>query len=150
MASKTLFMLLTAGVMLMVAVSAAAHCEIPCGIYDDRLRARMLAEHANTIEKSMRQIVGLSGKTPVNYNQMVRWVNNKEEHAEEVQHIVWQYFMAQRIRPDAEKYGEKLAVLHQMLLTAMKCKQTTDLEQVKQLRVLLKKFEILYFGGALQ
>ncbi len=123
----------------------SAHCEIPCGIYDDELRAKLIAEHAGTIEKSMKQIMSLS-KDPANSNQLVRWVSNKEAHATEIQHIVSQYFMTQRIKPDQEKYTEKLTVLHQMLLAAMKCKQTTDVSHVNDLRVLLKKFEVLYFG----
>ena len=146
MASKIAQMLLVVTTVGIMAGSAGAHCEIPCGIYDDSLRAKMIAEHAATIEKSMRQILALSRQAPVNYNQLVRWVNNKEAHATEVQHIVWQYFMTQRLRPEAEKYGEKLSVLHQMLQAAMKCKQSTDLEQVQRLRSLLNRFEILYFG----
>ncbi len=122
-----------------------AHCEIPCGIYDDQLRAKLIAEHAGTIEKSMNQIVSLS-KDPADSNQLIRWVNNKETHATEIQHIVSQYFMTQRIKPGQEKYTEKLTVLHQMLLAAMKCKQTTDVSHVNNLRMLLKKFEVLYFG----
>ena len=132
--------------ILMAAASSSAHCEIPCGIYDDQLRTRLIAEHAVTIEKSMRKIMELSRQSPINYNQMVRWVNNKEEHAAEVQHIVWQYFMTQRIRPTTEKYDQKLSVLHQMLLAAMKCKQTTDPQHVDRLRSLLSEFETLYFG----
>jgi nickel superoxide dismutase len=123
-----------------------AHCEIPCGIYDDQLRADLIEEHATTIEKSMKKIVELGKQNPVNYNQLARWVSNKEKHASEVQHIVSQYFMTQRIKPDAKKYSEKLTVLHKMLISAMKCKQSTDLDQVKTLRSLLKDFEILYFG----
>jgi hypothetical protein len=34
-----------------------------------------------------------------------------------------------------------------MLIAAMKCKQTTDLDHVATLRMLLKKFETLYFGS---
>ena len=133
----------------MVALGAAqvgAHCEIPCGIYDDQLRADLIAEHATTIEKSMKEIMELSKQNPVNYNQLVRWVSNKEEHANEIQHLVTQYFMTQRIKPDAKKYSEKLAVLHKMLIYAMKCKQSTDVAHVSTLRSLLKEFEILYFG----
>jgi len=55
----------------------------------------------------------------------------------------------QRLEPDQEKYAEKLAVLHKMLLAAMKCKQTTDLSNVNQLRSLLKEFEVLYFGHSI-
>jgi nickel superoxide dismutase len=76
---------------------------------------------------------------------MVRWVSNKEKHANEIQHIVSQYFMTQRIKPDQKKYSEKLTVLHKILIDAMKCKQTTDLAQVEALRKHLKKFEALYF-----
>ena len=125
---------------------ALAHCEIPCGIYDDELRARLIAEHITTVEKSMNQIRSLARKSPLNHNQMVRWVTNKEAHAGEIQHIVTQYFMTQRIKPGQEKYTEKLEVLHQMLLAAMKAKQTVDLDTIQKLRTLLKTFEKLYFG----
>jgi nickel superoxide dismutase len=76
----------------------------------------------------------------------VRWVNNKEHHANEIQHIVTQYFMTQRIKPDQENYEKKVTVLHKMLLAAMKCKQTTDLANETTLTSLLKEFEGLYFG----
>ncbi len=126
--------------------TVSAHCEIPCGIYDDQLRTQLIAEHAATIEKSMKQIMALGQADPANTNQLMRWVSNKEDHATEVQHIVSQYFMTQRIKPDQKKYAEKLMVLHKMLITAMKCKQTTDLSHVNALRAHLKEFELLYFG----
>ena len=128
--------------------SAGAHCQIPCGIYDDQLRAQLIAEHATTIEKSMNQIMELSkaSSNPSNNNQLIRWIFNKEEHATKIQHIVTEYFMTQRIKPDQAKYSEKLIALHKMLVAAMKCKQTTDLSHVNALRTHLKEFEMLYFG----
>ena len=135
--------------MLLVFFSAGmsgAHCEIPCGIYDDAARLDQIAEHIKTIEKSMKQITGLGKASPVNYNQLVRWVSNKEHHATEIQHIVSQYFMTQRIKPDAKQYAEKLKALHHMLVYAMKCKQTNDLTNTEKLKTLLKEFEILYHG----
>jgi nickel superoxide dismutase len=146
MKTKYLALILTLAMVAFGAGEVSAHCEIPCGIYDDHLRANLIAEHATTIEKSMKKIVELGKQNPVNYNQLVRWVSNKEKHANEVQHIVTQYFMTQRIKPDTKKYSEKLTVLHKMLIAAMKCKQTTDLANVNTLRSLLKEFEILYFG----
>jgi len=130
--------------VFMVSISGA-HCEIPCGIYDDPLRIKLIAEHTNTIEKSMKEILTLSSEKTINYNQLIRWVSNKEEHATEIQHIVSQYFMTQRIKPDQKKYTEMLQTLHEMLVTAMKCKQTTDVSHIDTLRSLLKKFETLYF-----
>lgn len=139
--------LITVAFMIFIrVVTAVAHCEVPCGIYDDRLRTDLIAEHITTIEKSMKMIVKLSKSDPVNYNQLVRWTNNKETHAVQIQHVVSQYFMTQRIKPDQNKYAEKLAVLHKILIFAMKCKQTTDPANVDTIRSLLKEFEILYFG----
>ena len=145
---RTIITSLAAGFFLLsiTAVNVAAHCEIPCGIYDDELRTNLIYEHTVTIEKSIKKIAELNKQNPVNYNQLIRWVSNKEEHATNIQHLISQYFMTQRIRPDTEKYIEKLSVLHKMLQAAMKCKQSTDLGNIQTLRALLKEFEILYFG----
>ncbi len=132
--------------LLMTAGVVGAHCEIPCGIYDDQARADLISEHIDTIEKSMKQIEGLSKADLIDYNQLVRWINNKELHANKLQEIVTQYFMTQRIKLDADKYNDKIGALHGMLIYAMKCKQTTDLGNVEKLRNLLKEFEKLYFG----
>ena len=146
MQTRYLALIMAFAMVALGAATVGAHCEIPCGIYDDQLRADLIAEHSTTIEKSMKKIVELSKQNPVNYNQLVRWISNKEKHADEIQHIVTQYFMTQRLKPDAKKYSEKLAVLHKMLIYAMKCKQGTDVAHVSTLRSLTKEFEILYFG----
>ena len=125
--------------------NAAAHCEIPCGIYDDEARIAMLLEHTATIEKSMIQIMELEKEVHHNSNQLIRWVMNKERHADELQEIVTQYFMTQRITLDVKDYDKKLGILHQMLIYGMKCKQTTDLSHVEKLRMLIKEFQDLYF-----
>jgi nickel superoxide dismutase len=133
---------------------AMAHCEVPCGIYDDKMRVEMIREHITTIEKAMKQITALSGEATANYNQIIRWTVNKEKHAEELQHIVQQYFMTQRIKPAhsedgtmTKTYVDQLTLLHMMLIHAMKAKQTTDLEQVETLRSLTNEFEEAYFEG---
>jgi len=147
MKHATITLTLITALIALWTTGAAAHCEIPCGIYDDQMRINFIAEDITTVEKAMKQIDELSAKVPLNYNQLVRWISNKEEHATRIQHTVTQYFMTQRIKPDQEKYTEKLTVLHQMLIAAMKCKQTIDLEHVETLRALLKKFETLYIGS---
>ena len=123
-----------------------AHCEVPCGIYGDEARVQTIGEHIKTIETAMRQINAMGLENPTNHNQMIRWVVTKENHAEKIQHIVSQYFMTQRVKPGKEKTGDMLDLLHKMLVTAMKCKQTTDLKQPEELRRLLKAFDTLYFN----
>lgn len=132
---------------------AYSHCQIPCGIYDDDMRLKHIAEHITTIEKSMNQIVELMEQEPPNVNQVVRWVNNKEDHANELSEIVTYYFMAQRIKippaGDAKAnaaYVKQLTLLHRILVYAMKAKQTTDLSNVQELRRLLGDFSKAYSG----
>ena len=128
-----------------------SHCQIPCGIYDDSARFEMVAEHITTIEKSMKQIAELSKQVRPDMNQIVRWVQNKEKHADELSGIVTYYFMAQRVKPVEkaegkayEEYVKKLTLLHQMLVYSMKAKQTTDLSNVEKLRTLLAEFQTAY------
>ncbi len=130
----------------------SAHCEIPCGIYGDKMRIDMLKEHITTIEKSMNQIMELQKADEINYNQLVRWVTNKESHANEFQHIVTQYFMTQRIKPvdgsdkaALEKYQKEISLLHEMLVFSMKSKQTTDLQHIQKLNELVDSFYDSYF-----
>lgn len=124
---------------------ASAHCQIPCGIYDDQMRVNMIDEDITTIEKAMQQITELEKQSPIVYNQLVRWIMNKETHADKIQEVVTEYFMTQRIKPDSKNYTEKLTLLHKMMIQAMLCKQTTDLSHVKELRSLLNQFGDLYF-----
>ena len=139
---------------LAIAATAAAHCQIPCGIYDDELRVQLIEEHITTVEKSMNQIIALGAAEKVDYNQLVRWVGNKETHAQKIQDIVTAYFMAQRIKPPANhddenavnEYMHKLALLHAIQVHAMKAKQSTNLEEIETLRGLVAKFRKAYFG----
>lgn len=129
-----------------------AHCQVPCGIYDDDARFHMIEEHLTTIEKAMGQIELLSSDAPdKNVNQLVRWVQTKEEHADEISHIVSWYFMTQKLKPveSTDKaafdlYVKKLTSLHQMLVLAMKCKQTTDPANVAKLKTALGVFADLH------
>jgi nickel superoxide dismutase len=105
----------------------------------------MILEHISTIEKSMNEILNIEKNEHHNSNQLIRWIMNKEHHADELQEIVTQYFMTQRIKIDSKDYDKKLAILHQILIYSMKCKQTTDLSNIEKLRNLLKEFQALYF-----
>lgn len=138
--------------LVFTSIETKAHCEIPCGIYGDSVRIALLYEHISTIEKSMNQINELSAKSNPDYNQLVRWVMNKEEHAREMQYIVSQYFLHQRVKPtssdDAEgykKYIKQLELLHHVLVFAMKSKQSTDLSVIATLREKVHEFEHAYF-----
>ena len=143
--------------LVCAAVLAYAHCQVPCGIYGDSTRFTMMREHVTTIEKSMKEIEHIGAGTSANNNQLVRWVANKDAHADALAEIVTAYFMAQRIKPavdhDNEKamneYIHKLAILHAIQIHAMKAKQGTNLEEIATLRKMTMMFREAYFGEEL-
>ena len=148
--AQIFFVALIVGIITLSSFQAKAHCEIPCGIYGDSVRIALLSE---TIEKSMNQINELSKSENPDYNQLVRWVMNKEEHAKKMQEIVSQYFLYQRIKITSSadeaayrKYVKQPELLHHISVFAMKSKQSTDLSIIDTLREKLHLFEHAYFG----
>jgi nickel superoxide dismutase len=136
------------------AASSVFHCQVPCGIYGDQMRIAMLLEDAATIEKGMGMLQAMDQEESPNKNQMVRWVMNKDQHAENIQGTVSSYWLAQRIKTPAggeadamAKYHKQLELLHRITVAAMKCKQTTDVSHVASLRSLAKEFSESYFSA---
>ena len=123
-----------------------SHCQIPCGIYSDSAKILQIREDLDTIERAMEQIVKLSSKNdPQSINQIIRWTTAKETHAQNVQVIVTEYFMTQRLRENSKDYLKKLNILHLLLVSSMKCKQSVEFENVKNSRASLESFVKLYF-----
>lgn len=152
MTNKKLLALMVVTMIFVIPNLLTAHCQVPCGIYGDSLRIDLMQEHTETIEKSMNSIMELKKADDINYNQLVRWINNKDEHANKFSEIVTYYFLAQRIKPVDQnneqaykKYQTHLELLHKMMVYAMRAKQTTDLKNVETLRDLIKQFEDSYF-----
>lgn len=110
----------------------APHCEVPCGIYADQMRFEMMLEDTATIAKAITSIeefssgIGEDPPSPKDLNQFSRWVATKEDHATNTQHIVAQYFLTQRIKPENKEYTNQLITAHKVMVAAMKCKQDAD------------------------
>jgi len=107
---------------------AIAHCQVPCGIYGDQLRFEQLLEDQRTIAKAQGSVNELSSGSldAQGHNQLARWVVTKEDHAQRVQTTIAEYFLAQRIKPDADSYTKTLKAAHKVIIDAMKCKQSAD------------------------
>ena len=137
-------------VFLVLAVAAryaAAHCEVPCGIYADQARFEQMLEDAKTIAKASDQIHVLAKESnPQNMNQLVRWVTTKEQHATDIQHVISQYFMTQRIKADKPGYVKNLTAAHAVMVAAMKCKQKVDPAAAKALQKSIYAFYTAYTG----
>jgi len=149
--------MLGAAVVATVGLSAVhqsetqAHCQVPCGIYDDAARIKHLREDATTIAKAIANITELACKQDAQaFNQAARWVATKEAHASDIITIVSEYFLAQKVKPVApgsdgyEAYLNKLADHHAVMVAAMKTKQAADMETVKILNQTITKLAIHY------
>ena len=114
---------------------AFAHCQIPCGIYDDHARVAAMLEDAATVEKSIKLINELAGKTDAqSQNQLVRWVVNKENHAQKIISSISDYFLTQRVKSSMDDYTERLTKHHAVIVAAMKAKQSSDMADATALK----------------
>jgi nickel superoxide dismutase len=119
---------------------ADAHCQVPCGIYDDHARIARLKEDTTTIAKAIDQINALAGQHEAkSLNQATRWIVTKEAHASHIIEVVSQYFLTQKVKPVAadaegyEAYLKKLADHHAVMVAAMKTKQDANAATVTAL-----------------
>ena len=124
-----------AAVLLTFSSLSFAHCQIPCGIYDDHARVQSMLEDTATVEKSVKLIIELADKSDAqSQNQLVRWVMNKEKHAQQIISTISDYFLTQRVIPSQKDYAERLSKHHAVIIAAMKAKQNVDMKYVKNLK----------------
>ena len=129
------------GYILLLPLQGHTHCQIPCGIYDDAARIQSMLEDTATVEMACKSITNLAGKTDTqSQNQMVRWVVNKEKHAQKIISTINEYFLTQRVKPSQKDYAERLAKHHAVIIAGMKTKQNAA---VKYAIILKESIEAL-------
>ena len=133
------------------APQAAAHCQVPCGIYDDAARITRLHEDATTIAKAVKEINALAAKRDAQaLNQAARWIATKEAHASHVIEVVSTYFLTQKVKPAAPEsdgyagYLRKLADHHAVMVAAMKTKQNAEASWVEALHGAIDALAVHY------
>lgn len=144
-------------IFLLISISITylfSHCQIPCGIYDDSRIILEIEQHIQTIEKAMNKIEAISNSkktSPQDNNQLIRWINTKEKHAQLIQNTISEYFLSQRIKPknpknkNYKKYVNLTTTCQKIIFTSMKAKQNVDITFTTELRELLETLSNLYF-----
>ena len=144
---KNTFPLLLACITYFSGISAFGHCQVPCGIYADQHRFEQMLEDQATIEKAGKMIAELSGKKDaLSHNQLSRWVATKEPHAANIQKVIADYFLAQRIKATAKNYEKQLVTAHGVIVAAMKCKQNVDGDSAANLKNAILALHKAYEG----
>ena len=117
--------------LILPAVYCNSYCQVPCGIFDDPAIVEEIKQAAATIRKAMVQSNELHASgTAQDINQMVRWINTKEEHASKIIKLVGEYCLCQRVKKevfaDDKDYVDALKAHHAVMQAAMKGKQVVD------------------------
>jgi len=153
---KTALLAMTAvAATFLMASDATAHCQVPCGIYDDHARIHAMREDARTIAKATLKIGELAPKTDaLSKNQLARWVAEKEAHASRIISVTSEYFLTQKIKPPSQKdkkawatYVTRLVACHKVMRAAMKAKQSISDGAVSALNEALDGLAALYPAG---
>ncbi len=142
--------------LMLVRELQGGHCQVPCGIFDDPAMVAGVKEDSATIRKAMEQIVELGAKkdqSATDFNQMVRWVNTKEDHACKIIKQMGEYGLCQRCKlpsdptspfANDEEYVQALRSHHSVMTAAMKCKQNVDLAFVDKLDAAVEEMGRMY------
>lgn len=124
---------------------AAAHCDVPCGIYDP-----IVAQiDALTVVRMMDLLADLDKANPEHTgafrNAMVRYTLVKEEHAEKCKkeiRVIWgDYIKPQHI----EKYPQIHSVVHKIMQLGSKSRQTTDRQAALDLVEAVNEFAQIFW-----
>jgi len=89
-----------------------------------------------------------SAKDLNSMNQIVRWINTKEEHCSKIISAIGEYCLCQRVKKDAfacgNDYTDALKAHHSVMQAAMKAKQTMDTAGADALDHALVDFAKMY------
>lgn len=124
--------------------TARAHCDVPCGIYDP-ISAQLAAVTVVRIYDLLAEMAEHDTLSMADQAQLSRLVAQKEEHAEEVKHhvrVIWgDYFKADQIA----KFPNVHALVHEIMMTASKCKQTMDRDNAITLLDKVNEFGAMFW-----
>lgn len=128
---------------LIQAEVADAHCDIPCKIYDPVVA--LIA--AQSVVRMMDILAETADKAPglERDNTIARCVAIKELEAAKVKdevRVIWgDYFKA----PQIEAHPDVHAVVHEIMMTASKCKQGVSRADAEALVELVNKFAEMFW-----
>jgi nickel superoxide dismutase len=126
------------------AVTAHAHCDVPCGIYDPH-QAEIAAR---TVARMVELIGGLpkENRSDADQAKFVRCIMIKEQHAEIVKReiqVIWSdYFKPEHL----EKYPDLHERTWKILKLAGKNKQNIDAQAAADLEAAVKEFADIFWS----
>lgn len=109
-----------------------AHCQMPCGIYNDQMVYDKIDEYFMTMVKAVSALKDNKFENLHDRNQFVRWITEKDAQSDEVANVITTYFLQQKIRPGDEDNFDLVKSAHKLLFLLVAIKQNVDLKIVHE------------------
>ncbi|WP_111497660.1 MULTISPECIES: superoxide dismutase, Ni [Marinobacter] len=119
--------------------TVAAHCDIPCKIYDP-ISAQIAALSVLRFMDLIGEMEGKDSLTVADHAQLARLVREKEDHAEKAKHevrVIWGDYFKQ---PQFDQYPDASSLVHSIMLAGSACKQGIEREKGEKLLELINEF----------
>jgi len=139
---KKLLTLISAS--LLYSQSVEAHCQMPCGIYNDAMIFDKGDEYFLTMYKGISVLNNSPFSTVKEKNDFVRWVVTKEKMSDAFAEILTSYFLQQKIKPGDLDTPKRLESVHKLLFGLVAIKQNTSLEYVEEFSKEWEKFKLMF------
>lgn len=109
-----------------------AHCQMPCGIYNDQMVYDKIDEYYKTMVKAVSALNDNKFTNLHDRNQFIRWVTQKDKQSDEMADVICTYFLMQKIPPDDEDSFDLVKSAHKLLFLIVAIKQNVDLKIVNE------------------
>lgn len=119
--------------------TAAAHCDIPCKIYDP-ITAQLAALSVIRFMDLIAELGSKDSLSLADQAQLIRLVEQKEAHAEQAKHevrVIWGDYIKQ---PQFEQCPGISSLVHGIMLTGSACKQGVERANGEKLLSLVNEF----------
>lgn len=125
--------------------TVSAHCDIPCKIYDPAI-AQVAALSVIRFLDLIQELEGKETLSVSDIAQLSRLTREKEIHAAKVKEevrVIWgDYFKT----PQFEAFPDTHTLVHNIMLTASKCKQHTSRDHGEALLTLVNEFAASFWS----
>jgi len=124
--------------------AVAAHCDIPCKIYDP-ISAQLAALSVIRFMDLIAELDGKGNLSVAEQAQLSRLVTEKETHAEKAKHevrVIWGDYIKQ---PQFEQFPDISALVHSIMLAGSACKQGIEREKGEKLLALINEFAAAFW-----
>ncbi|MEM7504230.1 MAG: superoxide dismutase, Ni [Pseudomonadota bacterium] len=123
----------------------AAHCDIPCKIYDPSA-AQVSALTVLRMVNLIQEMESAGEVDAAAVHSMTRFVATKEEHGSRCKdeiRIIWgDYFKA----PQLERFPEIHELTHKIMMLASQCKQTVSRDKAHELVEAVNRFSEIFWA----